>query len=86
MAACSAAKLVAESCRSCSSSIEICTVGKFYGQMVILIRSIEAWNFTKNTILKLANSIKTDFLFAALNLNTIVQKKIPKMQVLWMML
>jgi len=54
--------------------------------MVILIRSIEAWNFTKNTILKLANSIKTDFLFAALNLNTIVQKKIPKNQVLWMML
>jgi len=33
---------------------------KFYEQMVILIQK-EAWNFTKNKLLKLVNSMKVDF-------------------------
>jgi len=35
----------------------------------------ETWNVTKNKLLKLVNSVKANFLFAGLNLNTIVQKK-----------
>ena len=36
---------------------------------------VETWNFTKNKILKLVNSRKTNFLFTGLNLNRIIQKK-----------
>ena len=35
----------------------------------------ETWKFAKNKLLKLANSRKTDYLFAGLNLNRIIQKK-----------
>jgi len=31
---------------------------------------VEAWNFTENKLFKLANSMKTDIIFAGLNLNT----------------
>jgi len=48
---------------------------------------VEARNFTKNKLLKLVNSTKTDFLFSELNLNLIIQKKnARKMHVLWMIL
>jgi len=38
---------------------------------------VEAWNFTNKT-LKPVNSMKADFLFFGLNLNTIVQEKTPE--------
>jgi len=36
---------------------------------------VEAWNFTKNKLLKLANAMKKDSLFASLYLNIIIQKE-----------
>ena len=38
----------------------------------------EVWNFTKNKLLKLVNSMKIDYLFAGLNLNIIIQKRVRK--------
>jgi len=47
---------------------------------------VETWKFTKNKLLKLVNSRKTDFLFAGLNLNRIIQKKKrQEKEHLWMM-
>jgi len=51
-----------------------------------LSSTVEAWEFTKNKLLKLVNSMKIYFLFADLNLNIIIQKIARKMYVSWMML
>jgi len=67
---------------SCSSAI--LGIGKFtstyarqvYEQMMTLIQ-MEAWNFTIK-LLKLVNSVKADFSFFRLNLNTVVQEKTPE--------
>jgi len=48
---------------------------------------LETWNFSKNNLSKLVNSMKADFLSASLNLNIIIQKrKLQKKAHLWMML
>jgi len=36
---------------------------------------VEIWKFTKNKFLNFFNSIKADFLFAALNRNRIIRKR-----------
>jgi len=52
---------------------------------MVLIQS-GSLNFTEHKLLKLINSIKADFLFASLNLNTVVQPNARQMHFLWMML
>jgi len=52
--------------RSCTYTIEIFTSAfaparKFYEQVAVWSK-IEAWRFTKNKLLKLASSVKTDFI------------------------
>jgi len=52
-----------------------------------LSSKVEAWNFTKNKVLKLVNSMKMDFVFTGLNLNIIIhKKKFQKSHILWMTL
>jgi len=48
----------------------------------------EAWNFTKNKLKKLVNSMKMEFIFASLILNIInySEESTRKLHLLWMML
>ena len=75
--------------RSSTDSVKIFTSG-FAGKVLrkwLLSTEVEAWNLTKNKLLKLVNSMKTDFLFVGLNLDTTVRgENARQMHILWMML
>jgi len=76
---CNVAGKSAAQCRTCTSSFEIFTSAfakKFFEQMVAFVQS-KTWNFTKDKLSKLVDSMKVDFLSPGVNVNIINQKKTP---------
>ena len=59
----------------CTESIQIATSAfqESFTSKQWLSSKVEAWNYTKNKLLKLVDLIKIKFIFAGLNLNVIIQ-------------